>query len=788
VRRLLFLLLTVMVVVAGVVLLATRRAMPAAAWIVPAATQGPHAAAPCPLLRNTFVLEETPIRGTVSVVGLGHHEVWLNGRRIGDALVGQPWSQYDRTLYRQRYDITPQLRAGENAWGILLGNSFWSVGPSNDPRRHLKLNAMPDFSAGHPFLLWLEATITLEGGRTVSVVSDGSWRWIDGPLVFSHVHGGEDWDARRLPAGWAEPGFDDRAWRPVTVVLPPPAAVEDFAGPPLVAAGVFKSERVDVAGDDTYTWAFPQNCSALLRFTVVGTAGQTIRLRPSEARGPDGRPTFRHTGRDAKEIWFDYTLGGNAPETHQTRFCYVGGQYVGVAGAVPAGVPNPRGLPTIVSLELVHVRAGCAEVGAFACSDALQNGAHRLVDWSLRSNLSYVVTDCPHREKLGWQEQVWHMARSASYRFDTHELLVKVTRDLRDAQLPDGHIPTNCPRYLVGVGPHESFNEAPEWGIAGVLVPWHLYEWYGDVDALRANFDSMRRYVDYLTARARDGSLESPFGDWYDWGHPYKRGPSWWTSPEVTATAVWALGARTVASAAEVLGRSADAAAYSALHATIAVGFQRRFYDAATKMVRNRGSCQGAHSLALAAGLIPDADRRAVVQAIVDDLERRAWQQTVGEVTQVFLIRALAEHGRGDVLHRVFARRELASYGHLVDQGFTTLPESWEAAPGSTHSLNHLMFGHLVEWHYAYVGGIRQQPGSVGWRNILIAPDPGPLASGKVSFASPAGRVSVSWRHVEGSVAITATIPESVEARAQLPGGEIRALEAGTNHWEVPLR
>ncbi len=126
-----------------------------------------------------------------------------------------------------------------------------------------------------------------------------------------------------------------------------------------------------------------------------------------------------------------------------------------------------------------------------------------------------------------------------------------------------------------------------------------------------------------------------------------------------------------------------------------------------------------------------------MVQAIVDDLAQRGWQQTVGEVTQVFLIRALAESGRGDVLHRVFARREPGSYGYLVDQGFTTLPESWDAVPGSAHSLNHLMFGHLVEWHYAYVAGIRQQPGSVGWRKVLIAPDPGPLDSAEASFASP---------------------------------------------------
>jgi alpha-L-rhamnosidase len=458
----------------------------------------------------------------------------------------------------------------------------------------------------------------------------------------------------------------------------------------------------------------------------------------------------------------------------------VGCQYVEATGAVPAGHPNPHGLPVIKQLVLVHTRAANRSVGTFSCSSPVQNAAHGLIDWAIRSNMSYVATDCPHREKNGWQEQNWHMARALSYRYDIRDWFGKISHDLRDTQLPDGHIPTNCPNYLVGVPPHGFWNEAPEWGVAGVFVPWHLYEWYGDRAALAASFESMNRYVDYLATQAQDGIIRSNLGDWYDYGHGQGDGPAQWTPSEVSATAIWAGATATVARAAQVLGRAEDAARYQAAFETIRRDFQRHFYDAASKMVRHNGSCQAGNATALCLGLVPEADRPAVAQAIVDDLERRAWQQTTGEVLHVFLIRALAEAGRGDVLHKVYSREERGSYGFMVRNGLTTLPESWDAKPGTGNSLNHFMLGHLVEWHFAYVAGIRQQPGSVGWRKILIAPDPGPLESAEASFDGPTGTVASRWRRAGGRFELTVEVPAGVEALAVLPDGTRHDLPAGS--------
>ncbi len=202
----------------------------------------------------------------------------------------------------------------------------------------------------------------------------------------------------------------------------------------------------------------------------------------------------------------------------------------------------------------------------------------------------------------------------------------------------------------------------------------------------------------------------------------------------------------------------------------------------------NHGSCQAANSVALCAGLVPEEDRKAVLQAVVEDLERHNWQQTVGEVMQVFLIRALAEGGRSDVLHKIYSRENQGSYGYMVRQGLTTLPESWDAKPGTGNSMNHFMLGHLVEWHYAYVAGIRQQPGSIGWRKVLIAPEPGQLDSARALFKSPAGDIEVTWEKHKKDFEMRVTIPQGVEAVAVMPNGERHALNAGRTTLKAVLQ
>lgn len=763
---------------------------------------------PCPMLRRTFTLDAlpdptTPTNNTsaiVRIIGLGHYELRCNGQVVGDSVINQAWSQYDTAIYWQEFDLLPYLQVGQNVLAVTLGNSFWRVDAPNDSGRFAKTDAMPDFSSGQPHLLWLDATITTPTSK-LRIVSDESWTWADSPLTFSHIYAGEDYDARLAQPGWDSPNFVSPAastWSPVAVVDAPAAELRPLTSPAMKAFEVFSPTEIKRPAPGIFTYVFPQNCSALLRFTLTGgKPGDRVRFRPCEYMDETGRVKFTYTWGTGKDIWHDYTKSSTASESHQTLFCFVGAQFVQVEGAVPAGDPNPDNLPVLTSLEQVHVRAANTIVGTITTSSPIQNAAHGIINWAIRSNMAHVPMDCPHREKNGWIEQTWHMARSISYTYDIRAWFSKTCADIRDTQQPDGHIPTNCPNYLVGVPPHGFWNNAPEWGIAGVLLPWHLYEWYGDKETLAASYDSAARYIDYLTSTAKDGIITSNLGDWYDFGHGKGNGPSQWTPNEVSATAIWALGAQTMARTAAVLNREADRARFQSLYEHIRADFQRHFYDPATKTVLNKGSCQAANAVALCAGLIPVNDRAAALNAIIADLESRGWKQTPGEVLQIFLIRALAESNRGDVLHRIYSRDDIPSYGHMVKSGLTTLPESWDARRGTGDSLNHFMLGHLMEWHYAFVGGIRQAPGSIGWQRVLIMPQTPPLdllASNPeairacdVSFESPRGTITSSWRIEGDTFTLTCTIPEGVEAAAVLPDGTRQPLTRASDSFTCSL-
>jgi hypothetical protein len=304
---------------------------------------------------------------------------------------------------------------------------------------------------------------------------------------------------------------------------------------------------------------------------------------------------------------------------------------------------------------------------------------------------------------------------------------------------------------------------------------------------LKDNYDMMRNFTDYIGRQAKDGVAPAGLGDWYDYGHGKPPGPSRFTPTELSATATWGLCADVVSRAADVLRRAEDARKYCNLHARIAADFQRHFQDPATHKLRHNGSPQCANSMALCADVVPAADRALLVEDIIVDLEKRDYQQTPGDVGHVYFIRALAEAGRSDVLHRVYSRTGLGSYGGILAKGLTALPETWDAMMDGSQSLDHCMLGHVMEWYYGYVGGIRQAPNSVGWREIVIAPSPGPLTSAEVAVQTPRGRVVSRWRREGSAFYLETDLPRGIEATAILPSGARTALHHGKQMLREPV-
>lgn len=708
---------------------------------------------------------------------MGCFRAWINGKRLGKAVIDQPWSQYDKRIYATPFDVTHLLREGPNAMGVQLGASFWSV-PKPPEDRYYKGDALPDFSEGRPWLLSVELKIETEDGRVQVIQTGSDWTWAPSPMTFSHIQAGEDWDARQeveaeaRSGSWLLPAYR-KTWDGATVAKAPLGVVTDYAGPAITTHEVFAPtkvlERPGAKGGSEFSYVFPQNVSGIVRFEVEGPAGSTVEFVPSEAISEQG--DVQQLNLWGREMAWKYTLSGRGRECHEVYFTYHGFQFVKVRGAVPVGRPNPNHLPVLRKLESVHVRTDVPEVGSFTCSSELFNRIHKLVDWAFRSNMSFVLTDCPHREKLGWLECSYLLAPSFFYRFDCDGWMRKIAEDLADAQLTDGTQLTVAPWFLQ-LPPDNPFAFTVEWGAAAVLTPWERYAWYGDQDELRRSYPHMKAYVGAVMRRSPEFIAPQGLGDWYDYGHGQPPGPSRFTPTDLTSTASFALCVQALAQAARELGLEDDARKNEAVHARIKEAFWQRFYDPSTQTLKNSGSVQSGHAMALEADLVPAEFRHRVLQAILDDLASRDMQQTAGDVGHVYFIRALSRAGRSDVLGKVYARTGTGSYGGILAKGLTTMPETWDAMTAGSNSLNHAMLGHIMEWLYGYVGGIRPQN---GWRTFVIAPEPsavpGADAWANVRLKSPQGLVACSWKRKGAKLHLDVVVPKRSTARLILPEG-----------------
>lgn len=699
-----------------------------------------------PLLRRSFDLPNKPIESAVAwVCGLGHFEFSVNGQRCGDHFLDPGWTNYRKTCMYVPFNVTARLRPGENALGVMLGNGMYNVTGG----RYTKFTG----SFGEPKLI-LQLRILYQDGSVETLSTDDSWRCAPSPITFSCIYGGEDYDARLEQPGWDTADFDDTTWEPVRLVDGPGGALREQDSPPIKVAKVLQPVSIARTAPGEYAADLGENLSARPFLTVQGDAGQSVTIQVSEL--PDS-PWPGHS--------YTYTLRGGDPETFRPRFTYFGFQYLFVTGADrPEDAAGDGARPVLLEVGADFVTSSARPVGAFQCDNPLLNDIEAMINRSVRSNLQSVLTDCPHREKLGWLEVSHLMAPSIAYHFDVSGLYRKICRDTTESQLDNGLVPDIAPEYTRFQG---GFFESAEWGSAAVQLPWFLYRWYGDRDILDRQFETMARYTRYLAStRNTEGLARAGLGDWYDWtpekGHA---GAAQLTPPELTATAMLFDDARIVADVAGLLGKEESAREFAALAEQVRTDFLRAWYDPATHTV-STGS-QSALAVGLHFGVVPDADREAVLENLVNAVESMNYRPTVGEVCFRFLVQSLAAGGRSDVVYRIINRTDPPGYGVMLrTYNLKTLSEQWDK-PGS--SLNHCMFGQIQEWFQGHVLGIQQAPSSIGFEKLRIAPTPvGDLAGAEGFFYSPRGRIDVSWENNSEYFQLDLSLPPDTDAEVVL--------------------
>ncbi len=738
-------------------------------------------------LRREFHTNKKIKDATAYVCGLGFYEFSLNGKKVGDSEFAPLWSDYDKTVYYNTYDVTRHLQTGGNAIGILLGNGFYNV----QGGRYRKLQ----ISFGAPTLRF-RLVVNYEDGSTETIVSDKDWKYDFSPVIFNCIYGGEDYDARREQKNWDKAGFADNAWRPVVIqeapkgVLRPqmaqPVKIMEHYGiqkitrltPEQIASACQSTKRnVDASA---FVLDMGQNLAGFPEITVRGKKGQKITLLVAESLTEEGACNQRQTGR---QHYYEYTLKGEGEETWHPRFSYYGFRYIQVEGAVLKGQKNPRKLPVIKDIRSCFVYNSAPKVSTFECSNPIFNAAHRLIEKAVRSNMQSVFTDCPHREKLGWLEQDHLCGPGLLYNYDLTGFIPQTLQNIADAQHANGAVPTTAPEYVVFEGPGmDAFAESPEWGCTFVVLPFMHCEAYGDDSLIRKYYNGMRRYVDYMTTRADKGIVSFGLGDWYDYGD-FRAGFSRNTPVPLVATAHYYMIVRYLVQAAQLVGNQYDVDYYTRLGEEINEAFHREFYHADTHQYGTGSQCSNALPLFL--GMVSADDRQAVLDNLVADIKKQGNRLTTGDVGNRYLFQTLARNGLNELMYTMHNHEEAPGYGFQLKFGATTLTEQWDPRQGS--SWNHFMMGQIDEWFFHSLAGIRAVEGKPGMKEIEICPQPvGDLKYVRASTETLYGKVAVEWTHEDGVFHLKVSIPVGCVARVILPGGEApRKVESGTYTFTV---
>lgn len=707
-----------------------------------------------PYFRKGFVIDKPVKEAFLSITGLGHYVPYVNGQRISTDFLTPGWTHYDKQVLFNTYELTHMLQQGDNVLGAVVGNGFHYV----NHERYLKLG----IAFGFPKMR-CKLHIVYADGSEHRVVTDGTWKTAPSPTTYSSIFGGEDYDARKEEVGWDSPGFDDSAWQSAILVAPPGGKLEPETAYPLAVAERFAPSQRYKLNDSCVTYDFAQNASGIFEVRVSGRRGQRIRLWPGELLQEDRRVNQKASG---APHYYEYTLKGEGEEIWRPQFTYYGFRYITVDG-VQAGRAEGKdtaSYSSLLAIELLHTRSASPQVGTFACSSDLLNKIYHLIDWAIRSNMQSVITDCPHREKLGWLEQSYLMGNSIRYNYSVYHLYRKKIRDMIHGQRESGLIPSIVPEYVEFSG---GFVDSPEWGSAAVILPWQVYKWYGDKAILEEAYGMMTRYVAYLGSKAHGHVLSHGLGDWFDYG-PNPPGLAQLTPIPLTATASYYQDVALLSEIAALLGRVEDSERYQALAVSIKEAFNTEFYDEVRESYATES--QTAIAMPLGVELVDDRAKEAVLASLRRSIEAGGYALTAGDIGFHYLVKALSSPQDADLLFRMINREDVPGYGYQLAKGATALTESWPALEEVSN--NHLMLGHVMEWFYTTLLGIKDDSAAIASDKVVINPVPvGDITWASGSYACPRGEISVNWRLNEDKIVIGGHIPTGVDARIVVPAG-----------------
>jgi len=738
-----------------------------AKWIRPDLLEDETKSNPAPILRSEFAVKKKVERARLYATAMGLYELSLNGKRVGDQYFTPGWTAYDFRYQYQTYDVASLLKSGDNCIGAMLGDGWFRGRLAWDNKRN---------SYGKKLGLLAQLVITYTDGKQELVGSNDKWKAATGAVLESDIYNGEVYDARLERAGWNEAGYKDSEWKGVTVVEAPKAKLVAPAGPAVKEVEEIKPVKVfrTPAGDTVLDMG--QNMVGWIKFRLNAPAGTTVTLRHAEVLDKEGN-FYTANLRSAKEA-IRYSSKGAGTETFEPHFTFQGFRYVAVSGW-PGEVK-----PEDFTGEVVH--SAMERTGTFESSSSLLNQLEHNIIWGQKGNFVDVPTDCPQRdERLGWTGDAQAFAPTASFNFDTAGFYTKWLKDVALDQEDDGAVPFVIPNALTH-DTRKGASASAGWADVAVVLPWTMYQAFGDKRILEEQYPSMKAWVEYMRRQAGEKYIWSngfSFGDWLAFATTSADYPGATTAKDFLQTAYFARSTELLAKTAKVLGKNEDAAAYAGLEEKIRAAFVKEFV---TPNGRLSSDTQTAYALALEFDLLPEAMRARAAARLAEDV-RKFKHLTTGFLGTPVLCKALSDYGYLDEAYMLLNRTEYPSWLYPVTQGATTIWERWDGQKpdGSfqdvgMNSFNHYAYGAIGDWMYRVVAGLELDEASPGYKHILIEPRPGGgLTRASTSVESMYGLVASGWKIADGKMTLKIEIPANTTATVRVPNAKLAEVSEG---------
>lgn len=720
--------------------------------------KGPDAL-PAPYFRKTFSVEKEVAHARIYMAAAGLYELSINGRRVGNHMLDPLYTRFDRRVLYVTHDVTSLVRRGVNAAGVVLGNGWYnhqSIGVWNFERAPWRNR--PTFC--------MDLVLTYTDGTEQVVATDLSWRTSEGEIVQDNIYTGEHRDFTRTQKGWDCPEFDDSKWQGVGFRPCPAQHVTAQQARPIRIERERKAVELKRLSDKVWLFDFGQNMAGVTRLRLQGERGTVLHLRHAERLGKDGAidqsniDVYYRGDRERDPFQTDVvTLSGETDE-YCTQFNYKGFRYVQVESSKPIELTSDN-------LTACFLHSDVPQVGSITASDPIIGKLMHASRMSYLSNLMGLPTDCPQREKNGWTGD-GHLAIEAGlYNYDGITIYEKWMQDHRDEQQPNGVLPDIIPTCGWGYGTDNGL----DWTSTIAIIPWTLYLFYGDDQALRDCYENIRRYVDYVDNRFPQHLADWGRGDWV----PVTVG----SNKELTSSVYFYTDARILANAARLFGKTADAERYGRLADDIRQAINDRYLNRETGIYAS--GTQTEQSVPLYWGVVPHECEALVAKRLNERVQAADYHLDVGVLGCKALLGALSQHGYPETAYRVAVQDSYPSWGWWVRNGSTTLLENWRLDAERDISDNHMMFGEIGAWFYKGLGGIYPDEREPGFRHIRLTPYfPASLSSFSASHTSPYGQIVSSWTSKGRLVNYTVSIPANSRATLTIPDGFIVKGHEGT--------